>query len=109
MGSMVLSLTEGRHAGDPVFRSQKGERRLTDRAVNHLLKRLAAKAGIDPRFSAHWLRHAHASHTLDGGAPVSLVAGTPGHANIATTSVYLHAKPGTSSADKLGASVWEAK
>ena len=51
----------------------------------------------------------HASHALDRGAPLSLVAGTLGHANVATTSVYLHAKPGTSSGDQLDPKVWEAK
>ena len=109
LGPMVLALTAGRYITDPVFRSQKGERRLTDRAVNHLIKRLALQAGLDPKLSAHWLRHAHASHALDRGAPLSLVAGTLGHANVATTSVYLHAKPGTSSGDQLDPKVWEAK
>jgi site-specific recombinase XerD len=40
--------------------------------------------------SAHWLRHAHASHAIDGGA---LVSQTLGHADLKTTSVYAHAKP----------------
>lgn len=71
LGPMLRSLTEGRSPSDPVFRSQKGDQRLTDRAVNHLIKVLAAKAGLDPKLSAHWLRHAHASHALDRGAPLS--------------------------------------
>jgi integrase/recombinase XerD len=48
--------------------------------------------------SPHWLRHAHASHALDNGAPISLVQQTLGHGNIKTTSIYAHAKPGDSSA-----------
>jgi hypothetical protein len=48
--------------------------------------------------SPHWLRHAHASHALDHGAPLSLVRDTLGHASISTTSAYLHARPGDSSA-----------
>ena len=47
--------------------------------------------------STHWLRHAHASHAIDNGAPVSLVSQTLGHADLKTTSVYAHAKPGESS------------
>ena len=35
LGPMVLALTAGRYITDPVFRSQKGDRRLTDRAVDH--------------------------------------------------------------------------
>ena len=47
--------------------------------------------------SPHWLRHAHASHAMDRGAPVHLVKETLGHANIATTGRYLYARPTDSS------------
>ena len=49
------------------------------------------------RISPHWLRHAHASHAIDNGAPVTLVSATLGHADLKTTSVYAHARPGESS------------
>lgn len=48
--------------------------------------------------SPHWLRHAHASHALDRGAPIHLVQATLGHSSVATTSRYFHARPGESSA-----------
>ena len=54
--------------------------------------------GIDSPASPHWLRHAHASHALDHGAPIHLVQATLGHSSVATTSAYLHARPGDSSA-----------
>src|SRR5262245_49531707 len=44
------------------------------------------------------MRHAHASHALDRGAPIHLVQATLGHSSVATTSRYLHARPGDSSA-----------
>ena len=53
----------------------------------------AARAGIKRAVSPHWLRHAHASHALDRGAPVSLVQSSLGHASLATTGRYTHAKP----------------
>ena len=43
------------------------------------------------------LRHAHASHAIDNGAPITLVSATLGHADLKTTSVYAHARPGESS------------
>jgi integrase/recombinase XerD len=45
--------------------------------------------------------HAHASHAIDGGAPITLVSQTLGHADLKTTSVYAHAKPNDSSSRYL--------
>ncbi len=57
--------------------------------------------GLEPTIakaiSPHWLRHAHASHAMDRGAPIHLVKETLGHANIATTGRYFHARPTDSS------------
>ena len=86
--------------GDPVFRSNKGGH-LTPVQVHRIVKQAAAEAGISAAASAHWLRHAHASHALDRGAPVSLVQATLGHASVATTGRYLHARPNDSSARYL--------
>lgn len=66
--------------------------------------RIAQKAGlraIGKSISPHWFRHAHASHALDRGAPVSLVQNTMGHADLRTTSRYVHAKPNESSSEYL--------
>ncbi len=81
----------------PVFRSRKGGAPLYPRAVNRMIKRAAERAGVNPAVSAHWLRHAHASHALGRGATVGEVRDTLGHANVATTSAYLHASPERSS------------
>jgi integrase/recombinase XerD len=51
--------------------------------------------------SPHRLRHAHASHSLDAGAPIHVAQATLGHASVSTTSRYLHARPGTPSAPYL--------
>ncbi len=51
--------------------------------------------------SPHWLRHAHVSHALDRGAPAHLVQQTVGHASLATTSKYAHARPDASSSEFL--------
>lgn len=58
------------------------------------LRRTAHRAGIDRDISPHWFRHAHASHALEGGAPVQSVKETLGHASLATTSIYAHARNG---------------
>src|SRR5215213_5139436 len=51
---------------------------------------------------APWLRHAHASHSLDRGAQIHLVQQTLGPASVATTGRSLHARPTDSLARDLG-------
>ena len=76
----------------PVFRSQKGGA-LDPSAVHRVVKAACARAGLPEGASPHWLRHSFASHALDRGASLSLVQQGLGHASVATTSKYLHARP----------------
>ena len=85
---------------DPVFRSRKGGK-LDPSQIHRIVGKAAKRAGIKAAVSPHWLRHAHASHALDRGAPISLVQATLGHASVATTGLYLHARPSDSSAKYL--------
>lgn len=82
----------------PVFRSRKENGRLDNSMICRIVRAAAVRAGIKAPVSPHWLRHAHASHALDRGAPISLVQATLGHKSVATTGRYTHARPGDSSA-----------
>jgi integrase/recombinase XerD len=98
-------LRNGAGNEQPVFASKSGKP-LDRGRVRAILRSAAEKAGVPdktPQISPHWLRHAHASHALDHGAPIHLVQTTLGHSSVATTSVYLHARPGDSSARFLDA------
>jgi site-specific recombinase XerD len=84
----------------PAFASQR-KGHLDPSQVHRVVKAAAARAGLSAEVSAHWLRHAHASHALDRGAPIHLVQATLGHSSVATTGRYLHARPNDSSSRYL--------
>jgi integrase/recombinase XerD len=74
-----------------LFPSSSGEGHLTRRRCHQLLKSLAITAGIDPdRLSPHVLRHAFATHLVEGGADLRSVQTLLGHADISTTQIYTH-------------------
>jgi integrase/recombinase XerD len=77
--------------GGPLHRSQ----------VLRLIQAAARRTGMDGHVSPHRLRHAHASHVLDRGAPLSLVRETLGHASIAVTGRFTRARPSASSSEYL--------
>lgn len=96
----LLSLRGEAGDHDPVFLSRK-RGHLDPSQVWRIVRRAAELAGIDKNVSCHWLRHAHASHAIDRGAPIHLVQATLGHSSVATTGRYLHARPNDSSSKYL--------
>lgn len=85
----------------PVFKSRKKGGHLDESQVWRIVSKAAKRAALEKAVSCHWLRHAHASHALDRGAPIHLVQATLGHSSIATTGKYLHARPSDSSSNYL--------
>ena len=86
-----------------VFPSRKGKglKPLQRQNVDPLIKDAALRAGLTEKVSCHWLRHSHATHNAERGTPVPLIQLSMGHSDIATTSGYIHIRPGDSSAMHL--------
>jgi site-specific recombinase XerD len=93
----LLSVRGAAGAADSIFRSRNGGGPLDTSQVRRIVYAAAGKAGLEKKVSPHWLRHAHASHALERGAPIHLVQATLGHASLSTTGRYLHARPTESS------------
>lgn len=82
----------------PVFPSNKTGGHLHRQNLDPIIKRAAQRAGLSEKVSAHWLRHSHATHSLEKGANIALVSKSLGHSSVAVTDRYLHTRPDDSSA-----------
>jgi integrase/recombinase XerD len=82
-------------------RTNKADRRMDESTIFRIVRQAAARAGITGNVSPHWMRHAHATHALENGAPITLVKETLGHKSIETTAKYTHVRPNASSGQYL--------
>ena len=72
-----------------VFTTLKGKA-LGHRYVQRMVKRYAAKAGIDKNISPHTLRHSFATDLYRETSKIRLVQKVLGHSDLSTTMIYTH-------------------
>jgi integrase/recombinase XerD len=75
---------------DAVFASFRRGTSLSRITVFHIVKTLAAAAGIRTTISPHTFRHSFATHLLEGGANLRAIQEMLGHEEIGTTEIYMH-------------------
>lgn len=67
--------------------------KVTDRTLQRKFKLYSNKAGLNPLYTFHSLRHGWATRMLERGVPINQVSLGLGHSNIATTDIYTKAAP----------------
>jgi len=82
-----------------VFKGQNGAA-ISGRFARRMVK-VASEEAIGKPIGPHWLRHSHATHALERGAPIHLVQNSLGHRSLATTAAYLHVRPNQGSSQYL--------
>jgi len=65
----------------------------TARSLQRWFKKYAKKAGINPSYTFHSLRHGFATRLVENGMPINQVQLLMGHSNLSTTNVYTKASP----------------
>lgn len=87
----IVASTSGsksiRDSADAVFLGVRG-RRMSRQAVWEAIRRWATLAAIGREVSPHVMRHSCATHLLEGGADIRIVAELLGHASVSTTQIY---------------------
>jgi len=73
-----------------LFPGQNPKKFITERTVQRVFENAKMKAGIKRKVSVHSLRHAFATHLLEGGIDLRYIQELLGHSSSKTTEIYTH-------------------
>ncbi len=78
----------------PLFRTNTRKRRLRVKDVCTVVSSAAARADLSADITPRTLRHSFATHLMDRGVDLAIIASLMGHRSPQETGVYLHVLPG---------------
>jgi len=73
---------------DFIFQSRQGGGNITSIQGYRIIKEAGKRVGV--KLSPHYLRHSHATHSLNNGCDLNLLSNNLGHSSLAITATYLH-------------------
>jgi len=95
---LLAYLMEHQWKRGPVFRSASQKARLDIGDISRIVREIALRAGIAGNVTPKVLRHSFASHLMDQGVDLSVIATLMGHRSPGETGIYLHVLPGRKAA-----------
>ena len=78
----------------PLFRTHHKRRRISNKDASAIVKRAAVKAKLSTQVTPKTLRHSFATHLMDRGVDIGIIASLMGHRSPKETGIYLHVLPG---------------
>jgi len=74
----------------PLFRTERKARPIRSHEICRIVRCAAQRAGLDGDVTPKVLRHSYATHLMDRGVDLAVIASLMGHRSPAETGVYLH-------------------
>lgn len=91
--SELLAYLLDHHRRGPLFRTAHLARRIRSHEVCQIVSQAASRAGLEASVTARTLRHSFATHLMDRGVDLAIIASLMGHRSPQETGVYLHVLP----------------
>jgi integrase/recombinase XerD len=91
---LLAFLAERKRRRGALIRTETKQARFSAKAVCEVVHAAAQAAGLEPAVTPKTLRHSFATHLMDRGVDVAVIASLMGHRSAQETGVYLHGLPG---------------
>lgn len=87
---LLAHLLDRGSRGGPLFKTSSKERRVDTKWLCNVVRRAAERAELVQLVTPKTLRHSYATHLMDAGVDLAVIASLMGHRSPAETGVYLH-------------------